>query len=96
VARTGSILMMSTRRASPGSAPSTKIGPFIGFGGSALFWPRASIPAASSVSVTTVSPLATRIAGGIAASTFGHACGSRRCASAMAKTTLWPADGKQR
>ena len=36
VPRTGSILMISTRKASPGSAPSTKIGPFIGFGGPAL------------------------------------------------------------
>ena len=36
VPRTGSTLTISTRSASPGSAPSTKTGPFIGFGGPAF------------------------------------------------------------
>ena len=79
VSRTGSTVRISTRSASPGSAPSTKTGPFIGFGGTARLRPDASTPAASSVSVTSVSPLLTRSAGGIAARTFGQADGSRRC-----------------
>ena len=71
----------------PGSAPSTKIGPFIGFGGPAFCSSRPFTPAASRVSVTTVSPLATLSSGDMAASTFDQACGSRRCASAILKTT---------
>ena len=79
VDRTGSILMISTRKASPGSAPATKTGPFIGFGPRANSRPRASTPAASKVSVTKVSPLEIDSAGDIAVRTFGQACCSRRC-----------------
>ena len=54
---------MRTCKASPGSAPSTKNGPVIGFGGAQRRAPALSKPQASTVSVTTVSPSAMRAAG---------------------------------
>ena len=96
VLRAGSTFRISTLRASPGSAPSTNTGPFMGFGGLAFCSPRPSTPAASRVSVTTVAPLATLSTGGIAANTFDQDCGSRRCASAMVKPMPPPADRKHR
>ena len=70
VARMGCIARISTRRLSPGSAPATAMGPFIGLGLRMTFWPCLSQPLASIVSVVTVSPLATVRAGGRVARTL--------------------------
>ena len=79
VARIGVMRRISTLSASPGSAPVTEIGPFIGLGSDARCAPSLSMPWASMVSVITVSPEATVRAGGSVPSTLCQVVAMNRC-----------------
>jgi hypothetical protein len=78
VSRIGFILRMSTRRASPGSAPATWMGPFIGLGLLARRTLSRSLPWASMVSVTTVSPLSIRSSAGSVPRTLCQVVATKR------------------